>query len=253
MYKVVLVDDENVIIQGLMRVIPWDQYDCQVVGTASDGIEGIELVRKENPDILFSDIRMPNLDGLGMIAALKSEFPRLQITVLTAYRDFDYAQQAMHLGACRYLLKPSKMDELKEAITHMTSILKKLPPLPDTGVQADDVAATKEEEAAGSFVLNAAMAYIEQNFSGRITLGDVAEHVFVSPWHLSRLINKYQEKSFFDIVNQLRIQKAKELLKNPALKVHEVAEQVGFADVAHFSKNFKRSVGKSPLEYRTSL
>ena len=245
MYSVVLVDDEQMILQGLMRVIPWEEFGCRVAGTASDGLEGAALIRKLKPDILFTDIRMPNQDGLQMVAALRSEFPSMQISVLTAYRDFEYARQAITLGVCRYLLKPSRMDELKEAIRHMTGIL-----MSRSGVEAPDHA---ENEAAGSFVVKAALQYLEQHFAEHITLSQVADRVFVSQWHLSKLINRHTGKNFFDLVNQLRVKRARELLRDPALKVHEVADMVGYADVAHFSKNFKRLTGKSPVEFRAQL
>lgn len=245
MRTVVLVDDEQVILTGLMRVFPWEEYGCRVAGTASDGLEGLRLIRKLRPDILLTDIRMPNLDGLGMVAALKSEFPGLQIAILTAYRDFEYARQAMTLGVCRYLLKPSRMDELREAVRHMTGVLDGRAPEPDA-------AAAPEGEAAGSFVVRAAMAYLEAHCAEHITLSQVADHVFVSQWHLSKLINRHMNQSFFDLINQMRVKKARELLRDPALRVHEVAERVGYADVAHFSKIFKRLTGKSPVEYRAT-
>jgi YesN/AraC family two-component response regulator len=245
MYRVVLVDDEQMILQGLMRVIPWEEHGCRVAGTAGDGLEGMALIKKLQPDILFTDIRMPNLDGLKMIAALKSEFPNLEIAVLTAYRDFEYARQAITLGVCRYLLKPSKMDELREAIRHMTGALDRR-----AGLESPEA---PEGEAAGSFVVKSALQYLEQHCCEHITLSQVADQVFVSQWHLSKLINRHTGKNFFDLVNQLRVKKARELLRDPKLRVHEVAEMVGYADVAHFSKNFKRLTGKSPVEYRTQL
>ena len=115
MYKVVIVDDEPIIVEGLSRLLPWDKYGCEVVGTAYNGNEGLEMIRKETPDILFSDIAMPGMDGLTMIAALRSEFPEMQISILTGYRDFDFCQRALRLGVARFLLKPSNMEELEEA------------------------------------------------------------------------------------------------------------------------------------------
>lgn len=245
MYRVVLVDDEQIILQGLKRVFPWKDYGCEVVDTASDGREGIELIRKVRPHIVLTDIRMPNMDGLAMIAALKTEFPNLQIAVLTAFRDFDYAQEAIRLGVSRFLLKPSKMDELREAIGHMTDVLHSLPQ-EDENEQLED-----SQSEAGNFVARAAMQYIREHYAEHISLSDVAESVFVSPWHLSKLINGCLGQSFFDIVNGLRISEAKELLMDPGLKVHEIAMRVGYSDVAHFSKNFKKSVGVSPMEWRS--
>ncbi len=250
MYKVVLVDDEPLILSGLMRVVPWQQYGCEVVGSANDGMEGAALIRQQQPHILFTDIRMANMDGLTMIAGLKSEFPRMQIAVLTAFRDFEYAQRAIHLGVMRYLLKPSKMEEIRETIEAMTKTLGELPPNEaETPGEADDSAAG----SANHFVVNQALEYIAAHAVERIALSDVADHVYVSQWHLSKLINKQTGQSFSDLINQQRVEAAKRQLRDPALRVHEIAELVGFADVAHFSKIFKKLTGETPGEYRNHL
>lgn len=248
MYKVALVDDEHLILEGLKRAMPWASLSCEVVGTASDGREGLALVRREQPDILFTDIRMPNLDGLAMIAALGSEFPRMQVTVLTAFRDFDYAQHAITLGVCRYLLKPSKMEELKEAVRTMTARLDAL--AQRTPQHADEHA---EGGEAGCFVVNAALAFMQAHCTEHICLSDVAENVYVSQWHLSKLINKHTGQSFLDLLGGMRIERAKQLLGDPAMRVCTIAQEVGFSDVAHFSKSFKRIVGRTPGEYRSGI
>ena len=244
MYRVVLVDDERLIIRGLSSVIPWKELGCEVAGTAYDGRTGLELIRTLKPDIVLTDIRMPNMDGLTMLAAIRSEFPDIQTSVLTAYRDFDYARQAIILGVCRYLLKPSDLEELKEAVRLMVSRLEVLP-------------ARKEEpeeetvRAAGNHLVRAALAYMKEHCSEQhLSLNDVADHVYVSQWHLSKLLNRETGQSFFDLLGSLRISKAKELLENPSMRIHEVAEATGFSDVAHFSRSFKRFAGCTPGEYR---
>ncbi|MGJ4849071.1 response regulator [Bacillota bacterium Meth-B3] len=245
MYKVVLVDDEQIILQGLQKVMPWAKYGCEVVATAADGLEGARVIREVKPHMLLTDIRMPNCDGLNMLAALKSECPRMQISVLTAFREFDYAQQAIQLGVTRYLLKPSRIEEIEEAVRAMAQAL---------GEQAEPTGdALGEQNAAGSFIVKAALAYIEQHHMDRISLMDVADNVFVSQWHLSKLLNRYTGKSFFELLGQARVNRACELLQDPSLKVHEVAEMVGFADVAHFSKIFKKVQGQSPVRYRAGI
>ena len=247
MYRVALVDDERLILEGLSRVVPWESLGCRVAGTASDGREGLALIRREQPDMVLTDIRMPNMDGLTMLAALHSEFPRMQMTVLTAYRDFDYAQQALTLGVCRYLLKPSKMDEIHEAVRFMAARLDALPP--EEGTEEESA----EGGEAGSFIVNAALDYMRGHCAEHISLADVADHVYVSQWHLSKLINRHTGQSFFDLIGGMRIDRAKVLLADPAMRVRAVAEEVGYNDVAHFSKSFKRIVGKTPGEYRASL
>ena len=124
---VVLIDDEAIITQGLQKVVDWAAYRCRVAAVAQDAVTGAEVIRQHRPDILFTDIKMPGEDGLTMLAGLKGEFPRMQIAVLTGYRDFEYAQRAIRLGVARFLLKPSRMDELNEALAHMTGVLDRPP------------------------------------------------------------------------------------------------------------------------------
>ena len=82
MYRVMLIDDESLIVEGLRKVVRWADYGCEVVATAEDARSGAELIRAKQPQILFTDIRMPGQDGLTMLAGLRSEFPDMQVTVL---------------------------------------------------------------------------------------------------------------------------------------------------------------------------
>ena len=244
MYKVLLIDDESIIVEGLMRIFPWESFSCTVVGTAKDGEEGAIKIRELRPDILFTDIRMPNIDGLTMLAGLKSEFPDLQVAVLTGYRDFSYAQEAIRLGVTRFLLKPSKMDELEEALKAMVETLKKH--------RAADESECEDghSEAAGSFIVRQALAYVETHYSEKLSLSEVADSCFVSQWHLSKLLNKHTNQSFYDILNNQRIRAAKSLLNDPTLKVSDISERVGYTDTAHFSRVFKKIEGIAANEYR---
>lgn len=243
MYRVVLIDDEQIIIKGLNTVVKWADYNCTVAGTAFNAADGIALIRDVKPDIVFTDIRMPGQDGLSMLAELVNEFPNMMITVLTGYRDFSYAQEAIKLGVTRFLLKPSKMDEIREALRAMTDKLDRLNPTPEV----------PKEAPAGGFIVNQAVAFMERNFDHKITLQDVADHCFVSQWHLSKLLNRQTGKSFYDLLNSIRIERAKILLQDPGLKIGDIVELVGFSDSAHFARVFKKLVGISANEFRNRL
>lgn len=266
MYKVVIIDDEPIIVRGLQKAIKWEEIGCSVVGTAANGLEGIEVIRKEKPDILISDISMPGMDGLSMIAALKSEFSDMEITILTGFRDFDYAQEAIRLGVCRFLLKPSKMEELEEAVSVMMDNLKSKAVVDKTDREdalekagsgedeSEEVAAEEVlDSAASSFIVKNALAFIEENYKERLKLADVADNVYVSQWHLSKLLNKYTGQNFSEILNNIRMEQAKKLLVNPSLRIGDIAEEVGFLDMAHFSRVFKKQVGVSANEYRNKV
>ena len=244
MYRVILIDDEKRIVEGLRKVVKWADYNCEVVGTACDAEEGSELIRQLRPHILFTDIRMPGRDGLSMVAGLRSEFPDMQVAILTGYRDFAFAQEAIRLGVTRFLLKPSKMDEINEALKVMVDRL-------DKSVNPEEE--EEQKETAGSFIVNQAMSYMEKHYQQKLTLQAVADCCYVSQWHLSKLLNRYAGKSFYDILNAIRINKAKELLADPKLKIGEISELVGYADTAHFARTFKKLEGMSANEFRNSL
>ena len=281
MYRVLIVDDEPIICEGLRKGVRWSEFNCEVVGTAANGMEGLERVKELDPDILISDISMNNMDGLAMVAAIKSERPDMEVTLLTGYRNFEYAQRAIKLGVTRFLLKPSRMDEIEEAILAMTANLRSIGNMgaqiidnvwnmqdkadrylyetfiknrPEGGCESG----TEEHRAEGrirdseanQFVLKAALIYIFEHYTEKLSLGDVAEHCYVSSWHLSKLLNHYTGRGFFEIINMIRIDKAKELLAEGRTRVQEVSDAVGFLDVAHFSRIFKNYVGCSPKEFR---
>lgn len=244
MYKVILVDDEEIIVNGLKKLIDWKSYDCQVVATAHDAATGAEMIQLHNPDILFADIKMPDNTGLHMLAGLRSEFPNMQVTVLSGFNDFSYAQRAIQLGVCRYLLKPSKMAELNEAVEAMVKNLAKKAPAPaEEKSPLDDV---------NSFIVRTAIDYIKQNYDKKLALVEVADNTHVSQWHLSKLLNKHLGKSFHDILNEIRINQAKKLLKDASLRISDISDMVGYADCAHFSRVFKKETGVSANTYRSS-
>nr|WP_319489934.1 response regulator [uncultured Caproiciproducens sp.] len=249
MYKVIIIDDEDIIVEDLKKVVNWAKYDCEVVATASEAESGAQAIRENNPDILFTDIKMPNMDGPTILTGLKSEFPNMQITVLTDYRNVEYATQAIHIGVTRFLLKPSKMDELEESLQTMTENLRRQHKgIPESKEKpAEEL---QETNTANNFIVRGALDYIELHYADKLTLTELAEKAYVSQWYLSKLLNKYTNRSFWDLLNQTRIKKAEELLQNPSLKIYEISDLLGFNDVNHFSRVFKKIKQMSPNEYR---
>ena len=274
MYKVLIVDDEPIICEGLKKSVHWEKFNCEVAGTAQNGLEGLEQMRRLSPDILISDISMNNMDGLAMVAAIRSEFPKVEVCLLTGYRNFEYAQRAIKLGVTRFLLKPSRMDEIEEAITAMTRNLRSSGNLGEeiiddlwdmrsdqerylyeTFIRTRPLEEPGEENRvkgtdANSYVLKQALLYILGNYTHKLSLQDVADNCFVSSWHLSKLLNHYTGRGFFEIINVIRLDKARALLTGTHDRISDISEAVGFQDVAHFSRIFKSYIGCSPKEYR---
>ncbi|NLM11572.1 MAG: response regulator transcription factor [Clostridiaceae bacterium] len=126
MFKVMIIDDEPIIRKGIKNILNWKQFGCEICAEASDGEEGRTLIKKYRPDILITDIRMPEIDGLKMIKDVKDLIPDCKIIVLTGYRDFDYVQEALKLGVFDFVLKPSKIEELTAIVQRAVEELKRL-------------------------------------------------------------------------------------------------------------------------------
>ena len=248
MFKVVIIDDEPIIVEGLSKVIQWEKYGCEIAGTAYDGNEGLELIEEVKPDIVFSDIAMPGLQGLQMIAELREEHRDMMITILTGYRDFDFAQTAINLGVCRFLLKPSNLAEIEEAVRYMVDTLRRKEEQEEVPEKEEEQ--EEQQRESGSFLVKHALEYLDEHYAEKLTLAELAEKMYVSQWHLSKLLNGHTKKSFSELLNEVRIREAKELLKDLSLRVGDVAEMVGFFDIAHFSRVFKKHTGMSANEYR---
>jgi two-component system response regulator YesN len=122
-YKLLIVDDERLIRQGLKNVIPWQDMGFVVIGEAADGKAALELAREKRPDVMLTDIRMPDMTGLELISVLQGEFPALRSVVISGYNDFDYAHIALRLHVEDYILKPIEPMEIKRVFTRIKSSL----------------------------------------------------------------------------------------------------------------------------------
>lgn len=260
MYKVLIIDDEVFIREGMKQIIPWQELGCELIGEAQNGEEGIEKMIQYGADIVISDIRMPKKNGLEMIDEMKSINKNIQIIILTGFREFEYAQQAIRLGVLRFLLKPSKLDEIKEAISAAVSFLAQLPqrehPLrneKDNLETEDGQIKTNDELDKPQYLVKQAIDYINEYYNQKLDLQTVADELYVSTWHLCKVIKKQTGTNFVDLLNNARIENAKKLLLESNMKIYEIAETVGYTDTAYFSKIFKKITQVTPNEYRNKM
>ncbi|MGS2778560.1 response regulator [Robertmurraya sp. GLU-23] len=116
MRKAVIFDDEYIVLKGLERMIDWSEYGVELVGTAADGEEALEIFRNHRPDIVFTDIRMPGRDGLQVIEEILKDDPDTQCIVFSGFNEFEYVKRALKLGVVDYLEKPITISMIKEAL-----------------------------------------------------------------------------------------------------------------------------------------
>lgn len=119
MYRIVLIDDEQVVRDAVAANIPWREKGFDLVAACRDGREGLEAVRRERPEVVLTDICMPFVDGLELTAAIREELPETRTILLTGYDDFEYAQEAVKLRAEDFLLKPITAEELSSLLDRL--------------------------------------------------------------------------------------------------------------------------------------
>lgn len=122
MYKLLVVDDDEIICNGVAS-INWQPYGVEVVGTAFDGEIALELIEQTSPDILIVDISMPFMDGIELTDTVRKKHPHIKVIMLTAFKEFSYAQRAVELQVFHYLTKPFQTEELIQTVERVTETL----------------------------------------------------------------------------------------------------------------------------------
>ena len=243
MLKVLIVEDEEMIRKGIVLTVDWAALDCVVVGEASNGLEGLEAARRLEPSLIITDLKMPQMDGIEMLRSLREQGCKAHVIILTAYDNFTYAQSALRLGVVDYLLKPFHDGDLENAIMQLQNRLK-------SGSDSPETIGTPRKGDKSKYVLEA-MAYISKHYNEPdISVGTVAQSLNISEGYLSHTFKKETDYTLLNYLTRYRIHKAMELLKDCRVKVYEVAEQVGYRDIAYFSATFKKYTGLSPSEYQ---
>lgn len=125
LFKMVIVDDEKRIREGLVTTIPWKELGIEVVGAANNGQTGLEVVRKTRPQIILTDIRMPIMDGLEFTRMVRAEMPMVKIIIISGYDEFAYAQEAIKYGVYDYILKPVGAEELYRTVQKLVETMEK--------------------------------------------------------------------------------------------------------------------------------
>lgn len=249
MLKVLVVEDEEMIRKGIVLAVDWAALDCVVVGEAANGVQALEAVERYDPSLIITDLKMPVMDGLEMLRQLRERGNNAFVIILTAYDSFAYAQTALRLGAVDFLLKPFHDGELEQAVTRLKQRMDRAGQGGEKGPAPLPLPELKKGDKS-KYVLEA-MAYIGEHYhEPNIGVAAIAQYLGISEGHLSHTFKKETDYTLLNYLTRYRVHRAMELLRDCRLKVYEVAEQVGYRDIAYFSATFKKLVGMSPSEYQ---
>ena len=238
MITVYIADDEMWGTLGLKKLLERSGYELQVVGTADNGLTAKEDIERLRPDVVFADIRMPGLSGLELLEVIPEVSPDSKVVIITGFAEFSYAQTAVQLHAFDLLLKPIKELELERVLKN---------------VMAQSAEKTEEEQTESNRMIDSVIADIRNSYTDDISLTALAAKYNLSTGRLSTLIKESLSMTFSDYIVSLRMQKARELLRDESKSIEQIAELVVYNDYFYFTKVFKKSQGISPSKYRKSL
>ncbi|MEF2246893.1 response regulator transcription factor [Paenibacillus sp. IITD108] len=239
---ILIAEDELPTRRGIVNTLmEWSQGQ-HTLTSAANGVEALEFSRTHRIDLLITDIKMPGLDGIELLQAMKDDGQDITSILLTGYAEFEYARSAMSLGAVNYILKPVEPAELVRAVKQALQAKARQPTIDK------DKALTPVVK--NEFVKKA-LQFIHSSLSEpSLTIREVADHIHLSSGYLSVLFKEELNMTFSDYIASRRMQLAKQLLLHTDNKIYEIAEAAGFSSSKYFVKAFRMNEGITPKQFR---
>lgn len=256
MYKLLIADDEAIEREAIQFFIRQAELPFARICEAANGIEAVELARELSPEIIVMDVKMPGKDGLAAAQEIRRFNPLCKIVFLTAFSEFDYAQQAIKVKAEDYIIKPAYSENLIEVLQRLIVELEVDRPaaraaLLDAGGKIGAIqVCEKAANGPAAVLIQRVCAYIDANYSRNIHLEELCDMAGFSKCYFSRIFKQYRKISVVDYITQRRLEKTKELLQNPRLSVKEISCLVGYQDANYLTAVFKKWEKISPTDYR---
>ena len=255
MYKILIADDE-VMEREVLTDLVARRFEHEVeIHTADNGRKAVDTALLLGADLILMDIEMPGVTGLEAARTVLARLPGCKVIFVTAYGLFQYAYEAMRLGACGYILKPVVPDEAEASIRRALAQIeaeRKLTALAPAAVEqapADDEDADLPNTQMGQLMAQV-KKYLRENYMYELSLDSVGDILHISPAYLSTQFKKYLHVGFLDYLTEVRMQAACELLADPLRPTAEVAGMVGYEDASYFARAFKKKTGLTPTQYR---
>lgn len=240
MWKVMIADDENYMLEAMENLIDWKKMDCQLVYKAKNGHDLLEQAKKNPPDIIITDIKMPLVSGIEVARYVYENMLPIKVIILSAYADFQYAQEAIKYDVCGYIIKTSVIEMLPGMIRKAI------------GKLSVPVMETDNEENYSDDIFGRLQKYIAEHYMDKLNLTQISQEIHANGSYLSRLYKTKTGQNLFDVINKMKLEKAKEYMSQ-GKRIYEIAQMVGFDDVSYFSRVFRKHEGCSPREYENRL
>lgn len=238
---VLIVDDEPFMVEYIKAIVDWESYGFHKVLTAGGGSLAKDLLMQYKPELLITDIKMPKVSGLDLVALIEENHYPTKSIIISGYSDFEYAKKAVRYGVSEYLVKPVLKDDFVETLER---IFEKFFETENNEMEAESCLKGKKD------VITYVQRYICENYDKDLSLDALGAIVHLHPAYLSKIFKEVSDVNLSGYITDIKMQKAAELLEQTDMKVQEIMKQLGYQKGQYFSKLFKEKYGVTPKEYR---
>jgi len=251
MYRALVIDDERPARQAIIALGNWEKHGILPPQEAQDSITALAMMEKIKPDIVFVDMYMPILDGLGFLQRAAPSNPDTKFIVISGFDDYEYLRQSFRYGVIEYLLKPIVAVELEQALSQAVTELNALKEKNKKSARkTSDIEKHNESRNSTAEMMAEIKIFIENNYSKDINLIMFSEKFYVTKEYLSRCFKDTVGLGIYEYLTTTRMKKAEELIRLTDGKIRTIAQIVGYSDQNYFSRAFKNYYGVHPTEYR---
>lgn len=253
MYSVFIIDDDETAVNQIKDAVHWKSLHCKVIGTAANAMVGMEKILKMRPDIILTDISLPDVNGFEVINRLTERNYPGNYVIVTEYKEFEFARRAIDAGVSGYLLKPVTDSDIERVIKRIAKGNRQL--VQSNCIFDYDSSIQKQKEIQEhseqfSMPISAALYYIDRNIYSDLSLTVLCDAVSLSPSYFSRLFKGEVGMGFNEYIRLVKMNQARKLLQNPRNKAREVAELLGYHNYNYFFQTFKKQFGCSPRQIK---
>lgn len=257
--KVLVIDDEPTHVRGIIKYVNWNRLGFEKTVGIYNAKEALKILQKEAFDLIVTDINMPEINGLELISKINLLGKNPDIIIISGYNEFTYAQEAIRLGVCAYILKPVKPEEVEDNVLILAEKKKWASLQTDNKIALNSL---NESSGDGNIIIGdnkrksihpsiqKILLFIGKNYEKEITLQEIAEQFSINDSYLSALFKKEVGINLSNYLQKYRLYRAMELLKNSDLRINEIAYKVGYQNPCYFTEQFKKTYNFTPSEIR---
>lgn len=250
MYKLLLVEDDAALRYIYSKMKVWEKYNFKIVAEASNGKKALELLEKQEFDMMLTDIRMPLVDGLTLLHKIKEDNIDLLSILVSSYDEFEYAREGILVGAFDFIVKPVNEEKLAKALeraaTHLTNKYSKS----NIKKMLETVAIRYQLDIKENSFMQNVWSYLEKHITHKVTMEEIALEMNLSKDYFGKYFKKQTGMSFNAFYSIVRMEYAKSLIDSGKYKTYEISDQLGYSDPDYFTRVFKEITKMTPTQYK---